>query len=125
MPDGGKLPFAPAYAIVVAEWRRNSRELVRIAIDRYNGRETVDVRSWWLDPKDDTYKPGRSGLTLAIGHLENLAAGLATALQQAWDLGLIEAPINNTTKDRTAAERQRRRRARLNSSGAVTERDSP
>jgi hypothetical protein len=107
------------FPIIIAEWQRNSREIVRVALDRFNGRETIDIRSWWQD-RDGTYKPGRGGLTLSVAHLPALAEGLALALVEAQRLGLIEAPINNSTKDATAAERQRRRRERIRNGSSVT-----
>jgi hypothetical protein len=106
---------ATVYPIVVAEWQRNSREIVRVALDRFNNRETIDIRSWWQD-SEGNWRPGRGGLTLAVKHLPALAEGLADALDRARALGLVE-PITNT-KDRTAAERQRRYRQRRN--GGVT-----
>src|SRR4051794_26518154 len=89
---------------VVAEWQRNTREIIRVSLDSYNNVPTIDIRAWWAD-KEGNWRPGRSGLTLSLKHLPALADGLAEALQQARALSLIE-PAN--TKDRTAAERQRR-----------------
>jgi hypothetical protein len=106
-----------AYPIIVAEWPRNSREIIRIALDRFNNRETIDIRSWWQDGEGN-WRPGRGGITVAVRHLQALADGLADALQQARELGLIE-PTNG--KDRTAAERQRRyRQRRRNGATSVT-----
>jgi hypothetical protein len=96
---------APDFPIIISEWRRNTREVIRISLDEFNRRQTIDVRAWWLDPKDDTYKPARGGITLAVAHLPALADGLALALAEAQQLGLIEAPT--PTKDPTATERQR------------------
>jgi hypothetical protein len=104
---------ADRFPIIVAEWPRNSRELVRIALDRFNNRFTIDMRSWWRDT-DGSFKPSRSGLTLAVDHLPALASGLAEALERARVLGLIEA--TRIRKDGTAAERQRRYRQRRNGS---------
>ena len=106
---------SPAYPIVIAEWPRNARELVRISLDRYNNRETIDIRSWWLD-SEGSWRPGRGGLTVAVRHLPALAEGLATALNRARALGLVE-PVTHA-KDRTAAERQRRYRKRHRNAGA-------
>jgi Transcriptional Coactivator p15 (PC4) len=103
--------------IVVAEWDRNSREVIRLSLDRYNGRDTIDLRSWWRD-SDGTLKPGRGGLTLAVHHLPALADGTVDALRRARALGLVQPAANN--KDRTAAERQRRYRQRRNGSACVT-----
>ena len=106
-------PPVPVYPVIVAEWNRNDREVVRVALDRYNGRETIDIRAWWQDAEGG-WRPGRSGLTLAVKHLPALANALAKALQRARVLGLIEPATN--IKDRTAAERQRRYRQRRNGS---------
>jgi hypothetical protein len=103
--------------LVVAEWQRNSREIIRVALDSYNGAPTIDLRAWWQD-NEGNWRPGRSGLTLSLKHLPALADGLTEALQQARALGLIEPA---TTKDRTAAERQRRYRQRRNGTETVTE----
>lgn len=98
---------AAGFSIVVAEWPRNSGELVRIALDQFGNCFTVDARSWWRGA-DGIFKPSRSGLTLAVTHLPKLAAGLDKALQRAEMLGLVE-PVAKI-KDRTTAQRQRRYR---------------
>jgi len=111
---------ATVYPIVVAEWQRNSREIVRVALDSFNNRETIDIRSWWRD-NEDNWRPGRGGLTLAVKHLPALAEGLAGALQRARALGLVE-PVTNiksSTTDKTAAERQRRYRERHRNGGVT------
>jgi hypothetical protein len=109
---------AERFPIVVAEWPRNGRELIRIALDRYKNREIIDIRSWWQD-SEQNWCPGRSGIALAIQHLERLAEGLARALAEARALGLVEVPTN-TTRDRTAAARQRRYRQRRKGTVTVT-----
>jgi hypothetical protein len=85
----GAVANLPAFPLVIAEWDRNSREVIRIALDKYNGRLTVNARVWYHDGA--TLKPGKSGMTLAITHLPALADALGKALEQARDLGLIEA----------------------------------
>jgi hypothetical protein len=105
------------FPVIVTEWQRNSREIVRVALDRFNNRETIDIRSWWQD-SEGNWRAGRGGLTLAVRHLPALADGLADALQQARVLGLIEQP---RAKDETAAVRQQRYRERhRNGTGSVT-----
>jgi hypothetical protein len=61
---------ASRFPIIIAEWQRNSRDLVRVSLDRFNNRNTIDIRSWWRD-SDGTFKPGRGGLTLAVKHLHS------------------------------------------------------
>ena len=72
---------------MIAEWDRNAREVVRVALDQYQGRYTINLRVWYRD--GDQLKPGRSGLTLALKHLPSLASGLSRALSRARALGLI------------------------------------
>jgi Transcriptional Coactivator p15 (PC4) len=111
---------APVYPIIVAEWQRNSREIIRVALDQYQGREIVDARAWWRDD-EGSWRPGRSGLTLSLKHLPALADGLVDALQRARALGLVESATTatNNTKDKTAAERQRRFRERQRNAAAA------
>jgi Transcriptional Coactivator p15 (PC4) len=104
---------APVYPIIVAEWQRNSREIIRVALDQYQGREIIDARVWWWDDEGN-WRPGRSGLTLSLKHLPALADGLVDALQRARALGLVDSATTagTATKDKTAADRQRRYRER-------------
>jgi hypothetical protein len=75
------------FPIVVAEFERNAREIVRVALDTYNGRYTINVRVWYRD--GDQVKPGKTGITLGLKHLPKLASGLGNALSRAKALGLI------------------------------------
>ena len=63
-------PDQQAFPITVAEWDRNSREIVRVALDQYNGRHTINV-------------------TLAVKHLPALADAIGKALARAIELGLV------------------------------------
>lgn len=77
-----------SFPIQVCEWPRNSREIVRVTLDRYKGAETINVRTWYTNSTGEL-APGRSGITLAVNHLPNLASGLAQALRHATTLGLV------------------------------------
>lgn len=74
--------------MIIAEWDRNSREIVRVALDRFNGYHTIDVRTWYH--AGDGVKPSKSGITLAIKHLPALADALRRALDAAEGLGLLD-----------------------------------
>ena len=76
-----------AFPIVIAEWSRNSREVVRVALDRYNGRHTINARAWYSE--DDVLEPDKTGITLAVKHLPALAAALGKALAKARELQLL------------------------------------
>jgi hypothetical protein len=80
-------PDQQAFPLTVAEWDRNSREIVRVALDQYNGRHAINVRIWYCD--DGVVKPSKSGITLAVKHLPVLADTLGKALARAIELGLV------------------------------------
>jgi hypothetical protein len=78
------------FPVVIREWPRNSRgDLARIAIDRYEGRFIIDLRSWWRD-SEGVLRPSRDGLSLSIEHLAKLADGVRAALRRAEEFGLLE-----------------------------------
>lgn len=79
---------AEGFPIVVAEFEKNSRERVRIALDYYGGRHTIDIRCWYASGA--TWKPSRQGITTQIANLPALAEGLKAAVDRARDMGLIE-----------------------------------
>ena len=81
------------FPLLVAEWNRNAREVVRVALDRYEGRHTVKIRVWYLS--GDEFKPGKSGIALGVRHLPALADAVAKSLVQARELGLIEDTPDN------------------------------
>lgn len=83
----GTVANPPAFPIVIAEWERNKREIVRVCLDLYNGRHTFSARAWWRD--GDELRPGKSGLTLSLKHLPACAEALAEALARARELGLL------------------------------------
>ncbi|MBX3492154.1 MAG: transcriptional coactivator p15/PC4 family protein [Parvibaculum sp.] len=75
--------------VTVSEWPKNARETVRVRLDVFHDRATVDVRTWYLDEKTQETCPGRAGITLAVRHLPALAAGIVQALETARAAGLV------------------------------------
>lgn len=86
------------FPVIIAQFDRNDREVIRVSLDQYNGRHTIDMRSWWRDSAGE-FKPGRSGLTLSIKHIHSLADGLASALQRAQALGLVDGDHDDEGTD--------------------------
>ncbi|AGC69224.1 hypothetical protein Cst_c22640 [Thermoclostridium stercorarium subsp. stercorarium DSM 8532] len=43
---------------------KNSREEIHIKQVVKNGKEYLDIRTFWYDPADDTYKPSQKGVTI-------------------------------------------------------------
>jgi hypothetical protein len=83
---GGVIPMAgeTSFPIIIAEWDRNGREVVRVSLDCYRGQHTIDIRVWWFSGRD--LKPGKTG----IRSLGDLADGLSKARERAAELGLVD-----------------------------------
>jgi hypothetical protein len=73
--------------VIIAEWPRNSRETMRVRLDTFQGRVTIDCRAWYCG-SDGNLCPGRSGLTLGIKHLPALVSAFAMAMEEARLRGL-------------------------------------
>lgn len=78
----------PAFPVVIAEWNRNAREVVRVSLDSYRGNYTFDVRVWWFSGSE--LKPGKTGITLSLKHLPAMAQALIESEQRARDMGLVD-----------------------------------
>ena len=74
--------------IIIAEWRKNSREILRVRFDNYKGYAVICIRAWYAD-SDGILKPGRGGLTMSVRHLPALASALAKAMEMANAAGLL------------------------------------
>lgn len=77
-----------AFPRTISEWDRNAREIVRVALDQFNGRYTVNVRVWYRD--GEIVKPSKTGITLSIKHLPQLATAMSLALAAAREAGLVD-----------------------------------
>jgi hypothetical protein len=76
--------------VVIGEETLNSRDVLRVALDEYEGRRVVDCRKFYKR-EDGTLKPTRKGLTLAVERLPALAALITAALDRARADGLLPA----------------------------------
>lgn len=65
--------------VLLGEFKKNSRETVRVRRTTYRGVPLVDVRAWYLD--GDTLKPGK-GLSLRLEQLPELRKTLQAAERQ-------------------------------------------
>jgi hypothetical protein len=66
---------------IIASWPRNGRETIIVKLCEYQGRPICDVRTWFT--AEDGLRPSRSGITLSVRHLPQLAEALAKAVQLA------------------------------------------
>ena len=74
--------------IIIAEWRKNSREILRVRFDSYKGHAVICIRAWYTD-SDGILKPERGGLTVSVRHLPALASAIAKAMEMANAAGLL------------------------------------
>jgi hypothetical protein len=82
-----------AEPIIIAQWWKNrGGESVRVTLSTYDGRNLVDLRTWFT--ADDKLQPGK-GFAAEVKHLPRLAATLAKAVAKATELGLIAADTDN------------------------------
>jgi hypothetical protein len=52
------------FPIILAEWERNGREVVRVSLGCYRVHHTIDIRVWYFS--GSTLKPGKTGITLGV-----------------------------------------------------------
>jgi Transcriptional Coactivator p15 (PC4) len=64
--------------LVIAEWQKNSREVIRVSLSNYERRTVIDLRTWFT-AVDGELRPGPKGLTTEIRHLPELAKGIVEA----------------------------------------------
>src|SRR5262249_9710276 len=116
--------------VVVAVIPKNKSDNLVVSLCRYKGHKLVDVRVYGRFNGITETRPTRKGVCLNVTLLPALIAALNAAVAEAHRLCLLpqagsddQPPVNGVAcaKDRTAAERQRRRRQRLRESqGRVT-----
>ena len=68
-----------AAPVIVAEFRKNHRELVRATLQSFGGRRVVDLRVWLPRSSDGVLVPGRKGLTVDDALLPELERAVHAA----------------------------------------------
>src|SRR5882757_9631251 len=79
--------------LVIGEESLNSRDVLRVAFDEYEGRRVIDARKFYKR-QDGTLAPTRKGLTLSIDRLPALAELITAALARARADGLLPAAVS-------------------------------
>jgi hypothetical protein len=75
--------------ITVAEWRRSRRELIRIRLEQYRGRNVVSLWTFWTG-EDGKEHAGRQGISLDVSHTPKLAKAFKKARLIATKRGLLD-----------------------------------
>ena len=75
--------------ILIATWRKNVREHVRVLLDSYNGHNVITARVF-VEGDDGEPRPTKQGLTISTKHLPQLADALVKARAEAERRGLLQ-----------------------------------
>jgi len=62
---------------LVAVINRSPTQQIQIRVNEFKGKRYVDLRTFYLDDKDETYKPTRKGVSVPVENFEDLKAALA------------------------------------------------
>lgn len=81
--------------IIISQWEKNAREVVRVSLDEFNGRPIVGIRVWFKPEGSDELRPGKAGIAMSVQHLPALAAAINGALGIAEGRGdIVEVPAH-------------------------------
>lgn len=75
--------------VIVSEWQKNQREVVRVGLEEFNGRPIVNLRVWYRPEGSDDLRPGKSGIAMSAQHLPALASAINRALSLAVQQGSV------------------------------------
>lgn len=78
-----------APVLIIGEWSKNQREVVRVALEEFNGRPIINLRVWYRPEGSEEMRPGKSGIAMSVGHLPALSAAINSALGIAVERGDI------------------------------------
>ncbi|MGB8414969.1 transcriptional coactivator p15/PC4 family protein [Paraburkholderia sp.] len=70
------------FGTTILEVQKNSRERVRISVDRFKGLDYVVARVWYVDASGE-FRPSRQGITLKPSLVPQLIQGLELAARAA------------------------------------------
>ena len=92
--------------IIIDEWKKNSRESIRVTLKEDRGEPIIDLRTWFN--KSGQMCPGNKGLTLSTKHLPALASALQLAHSAAQQSGLIVPDSSQNMIDRVKGKRRKK-----------------
>lgn len=70
--------------VVVAEWIKNAKEIVRVMLQVHRGENVVSIRAWYRSA-DGELCAGRNGINLRLKHLPKLSKAIKEARKLAAD----------------------------------------
>lgn len=73
---------------LIAEWPRNSREMVRVTLSEFKGFHMLDIREFY--PEAGILRPGRKGISIPAANLRRLAVAINVSVTTAEARGWIK-----------------------------------
>jgi hypothetical protein len=73
---------------MVTQFEKNSKEEIRVSIDRFHGRNLINIRVYYRGP-DQQWLPGRQGIALGIDRYRDLADAVVRLGEALQAQGLI------------------------------------
>lgn len=78
-----------APVLILSQWQKNQREVVRVALEEFGGKPILQIRVWFKPEGSDELRPGKAGIAMAVTHLPALASAVNSALAIAIERGDI------------------------------------
>jgi hypothetical protein len=94
--SGRTRELPPDRSETIAEWRRETGDMLRLCFDKQRGKDVIDLRWWRTDPETKEQYRTKYGVALSVIHLPAIAAAFSAALVKARERGLLppEPPKN-------------------------------
>ena len=67
---------------IIAQVKKNSREVIRISEKEYEGYKFIDVRIYYMDKNSGEYKPTKKGISIMPNNAEEIINGILKAMEQ-------------------------------------------
>ncbi len=61
---------------LVAVINRSPTQQIQVRVNEFKGKRYIDLRTFYLDEKDESYKPTRKGVSIPVENFEDLKAAL-------------------------------------------------
>jgi hypothetical protein len=75
-------------SLVICDIQKNTRETLRVGLEKYNGFDLLDLRVW-IDAPEGGLRPTKAGINLRVHLLPQLQEAIAAAIDEARAHGLI------------------------------------
>ena len=66
---------------IIAQVKKNSREVIRISEKEYEGYKFIDVRIYYMDKNSGEYKPTKKGISIMPNNVEDIINGILKAME--------------------------------------------